>query len=84
MAYLPHDEAVAAGLGGLDVQESQTVVDLLNNALASLLRAKPRELPAHACVHVACRSVDLACLHHARGRGRLPLHAGEPATRTRQ
>uniref|UniRef100_A0A453IQQ5 CUE domain-containing protein n=1 Tax=Aegilops tauschii subsp. strangulata TaxID=200361 RepID=A0A453IQQ5_AEGTS len=41
--YLPHDEAVAAGLGGLDAQESQAVVDLLNDALASLLRAKPRE-----------------------------------------
>ncbi|PNT77956.1 hypothetical protein BRADI_1g70890v3 [Brachypodium distachyon] len=43
VAYLPHDEAVAAGLGGLDVQESQSVVDLLNDALASLLRAKPRD-----------------------------------------
>uniref|UniRef100_A0ACD5TV22 Uncharacterized protein n=1 Tax=Avena sativa TaxID=4498 RepID=A0ACD5TV22_AVESA len=43
VAYLPHDEAVAAGLGGLDAQESQAVVDLLNDALASLLRAKPRE-----------------------------------------
>ncbi|VAI08618.1 unnamed protein product [Triticum turgidum subsp. durum] len=41
--YLPHDEALAAGLGGLDAQESQAVVDLLNDALASLLRAKPRE-----------------------------------------
>ncbi|RLN17228.1 hypothetical protein C2845_PM02G34060 [Panicum miliaceum] len=44
VAYLPHDEAVAAGLGGLDAHESQTVVDLLNDALAALLRAKPREL----------------------------------------
>ncbi|CAL4929679.1 unnamed protein product [Urochloa decumbens] len=43
VAYLPHDEAVAAGLGGLDAQESQAVVDLLNDALAALLRAKPRE-----------------------------------------
>ncbi|OEL22334.1 hypothetical protein BAE44_0016648 [Dichanthelium oligosanthes] len=43
VAYLPHDEAVAAGLGGLDAHESQAVVDLLNDALASLLRAKPRE-----------------------------------------
>jgi hypothetical protein len=41
--YLPHDEAVAAGLGGLDAHESQAVVDLLNDALAALLRAKPRE-----------------------------------------
>lgn len=29
MHYLPHDEEVAAGLGGLDDQESQAVVDLL-------------------------------------------------------
>ncbi|GJN30631.1 hypothetical protein PR202_gb18953 [Eleusine coracana subsp. coracana] len=43
VAYLPHDEAVAAGLGGLDAQESQAVVDLLNDALAALLRALPRE-----------------------------------------
>jgi activating signal cointegrator complex subunit 2 len=43
VAYLPHDEAVAAGLGGLDAQESQVVVDLLKDALASLLRTKPRE-----------------------------------------
>ncbi|WVZ55900.1 hypothetical protein U9M48_006501 [Paspalum notatum var. saurae] len=43
VAYLPHDEAVAAGLGGLDVQESQSVVDLLNDSLAALLCAKPRE-----------------------------------------
>jgi activating signal cointegrator complex subunit 2 len=43
VAYLPHDEAVAAGLGGLDAHESQVVVDLLNDALAALLRAKPRE-----------------------------------------
>uniref|UniRef100_A0A0A9DH47 Uncharacterized protein n=1 Tax=Arundo donax TaxID=35708 RepID=A0A0A9DH47_ARUDO len=43
VAYLPHDEAVAAGLGGLDAQESQAVVDLLNDALAALLSAKPRE-----------------------------------------
>ncbi|GJN08730.1 hypothetical protein PR202_ga26683 [Eleusine coracana subsp. coracana] len=43
VAYLPHDEAVAAGLGGLDAQESQAVVDLLNDALAALLRAPPRE-----------------------------------------
>ena len=43
VTYLPHDEAVAAGLGGLDAHESQVVVDLLNNALAALLRAKPRE-----------------------------------------
>ena len=43
VAYLPHDEAVAAGLGGLDAHESQTVVDLLNDALAALLRAKPRD-----------------------------------------
>ncbi|RCV46029.1 hypothetical protein SETIT_9G499500v2 [Setaria italica] len=43
VAYLPHDEAVAAGLGGLDAHESQAVVDLLNDALAALLRAKPRE-----------------------------------------
>ncbi|XP_062210268.1 uncharacterized protein LOC133911853 [Phragmites australis] len=43
VAYLPHDEAVAAGLGGLDAQESQDVVDLLNDELAALLRAKPRE-----------------------------------------
>lgn len=43
MAYLPHDEAVAAGLGGLDAQESQAVVDLLNDRLAALLRAPPRE-----------------------------------------
>jgi activating signal cointegrator complex subunit 2 len=38
VAYLPHDEAVAAGLGA---QESQAVVDLLNNALAALLRTPP-------------------------------------------
>jgi activating signal cointegrator complex subunit 2 len=43
VAYLPHDEAVAAGLGGLDAHESQVVVDHLNDALAALLRAKPRE-----------------------------------------
>uniref|UniRef100_A0A0D9VQX9 CUE domain-containing protein n=1 Tax=Leersia perrieri TaxID=77586 RepID=A0A0D9VQX9_9ORYZ len=43
VAYLPHDEVVAAGLGGPDAQESQAVVDLLNDALAALLRAKPRE-----------------------------------------
>ncbi|KAG8073919.1 hypothetical protein GUJ93_ZPchr0006g41524 [Zizania palustris] len=43
VAYLPHDEVVAAGLGGLDAQESQAVVDLLNDALAAPLRAKPRE-----------------------------------------
>jgi activating signal cointegrator complex subunit 2 len=43
VAYLPHDEAVAAGLGGLDAQESQAVVDVLNDALAALLRAPPRE-----------------------------------------
>ncbi|KAF0899210.1 hypothetical protein E2562_015567 [Oryza meyeriana var. granulata] len=42
VAYLPHDEVVAAGLGGPDAQESQAVVDLLNDALAALLRAKPR------------------------------------------
>ncbi|XP_062216481.1 uncharacterized protein LOC133916703 [Phragmites australis] len=47
VAYLPHDEAVAAGLGGLDAQESQAVVDLLNDALAALLRAKPREFWRH-------------------------------------
>ncbi|VAH87924.1 unnamed protein product [Triticum turgidum subsp. durum] len=48
--YLPHDEAVAAGLGGLDAQESQAVVDLLNDALASLLRAKPRTECLSACI----------------------------------
>ncbi|KAJ4767420.1 Activating signal cointegrator 1 complex subunit 2 [Rhynchospora pubera] len=47
VAYLPHDEAVASGLGpeagGLDAVESQTVVDLLNDELAALLKMKPRE-----------------------------------------
>ncbi|KAI4366481.1 hypothetical protein MLD38_022354 [Melastoma candidum] len=45
--YLPQDEAVAAGLGadegGLDVIESQRVVDVLNRELSRLLRLKPRE-----------------------------------------
>ncbi|XP_010549274.1 PREDICTED: activating signal cointegrator 1 complex subunit 2 isoform X2 [Tarenaya hassleriana] len=45
--YLPHDEAVAAGLGaedgGLDPVESQRVVDLLNRELTRLLKLSPRE-----------------------------------------
>jgi activating signal cointegrator complex subunit 2 len=45
--YLPHDEAVASGLGpeagGLDVVESQAVVDLLNDEIARLLKMKPRD-----------------------------------------
>lgn len=45
--YLPHDEAVAAGLGadegGLDPVESQRVVDLLNRELSRLLKLNPRD-----------------------------------------
>jgi len=45
--YLPHDDAVAAGLGaedgGLDPEETQGVADLLNQELRALLRMKPRE-----------------------------------------
>ncbi|KAH9755780.1 CUE domain-containing protein [Citrus sinensis] len=45
--YLPHDEAVAAGLGadegGLDPVESQRVVDLLNRELYRLLKLNPRD-----------------------------------------
>jgi activating signal cointegrator complex subunit 2 len=47
VVYLPHDEAVASGLGpdagGLDAVESQAVVDLLNDELAKLLKMKPRD-----------------------------------------
>lgn len=47
VVYLPHDEAVASGLGpeagGLDAIESQAVVDLLNDELARLLKLKPRD-----------------------------------------
>lgn len=45
--YLPQDEAVAAGLrpeeGGLDPEESQRVVDLLNRELSRLLKLHPRD-----------------------------------------
>ncbi|CAN7095806.1 unnamed protein product, partial [Brassica rapa subsp. narinosa] len=57
--YLPQDEAVAAGLGpedgGLDPVESQGVVDLLNRALARLLKLSPRlfwrEVASDASLH---------------------------------
>ncbi|XP_043714373.1 activating signal cointegrator 1 complex subunit 2-like isoform X2 [Telopea speciosissima] len=45
--YLPHDEAVASGLGAedgaLDPVESQRVVDLLNRELSRLLNLPPRD-----------------------------------------
>ncbi|XP_042493492.1 activating signal cointegrator 1 complex subunit 2-like isoform X2 [Macadamia integrifolia] len=45
--YLPHDEAVASGLGAedgaLDAVESQRVVDLLNRELSRLLNLPPRD-----------------------------------------
>lgn len=47
MNYLPHDEAVASGLGvdagGLDATESQRVVDILNEELSVLLKMGPRD-----------------------------------------
>jgi hypothetical protein len=30
MAYRPHDEAITAGLGSLDIQDLHAVIDLLN------------------------------------------------------
>ncbi|CAL9116938.1 unnamed protein product [Musa acuminata var. zebrina] len=47
VTYLPHDEAVASGLGadagGLDAVESQAVVDLLNDELSKILKMSPRD-----------------------------------------
>ncbi|RRT47579.1 hypothetical protein BHE74_00013878 [Ensete ventricosum] len=47
VTYLPHDEAVASGLGadagGLDALESQAVVDLLNDELSKILKMSPRD-----------------------------------------
>lgn len=47
MSYLPQDEAVASGLGadagGLDAEESQAVVDLLNDDLSRILKLSPRD-----------------------------------------
>ncbi|KAJ0982117.1 hypothetical protein J5N97_010372 [Dioscorea zingiberensis] len=45
--YLPQDEAVASGLGaddgGVDAEESQRVVDILNEELSLLLKMRPRD-----------------------------------------
>ncbi|CAN6307607.1 unnamed protein product [Urochloa humidicola] len=68
VAYLPHDEAVAAGLGGLDAQESQAVVDLLNDALAALLRAKPREFWRQAPLDIVPGTDGMIC-HTGAQRG---------------
>lgn len=47
MNYLPQDEAVASGLGagdgGVDAEESQRVVDILNEELSQLLKMTPRD-----------------------------------------
>ncbi|KAI5080760.1 hypothetical protein GOP47_0003943 [Adiantum capillus-veneris] len=47
LPYLPHDDAVAAGLGadlgGIDAVETQRVADLLNEDFGRLLRMQPSE-----------------------------------------
>lgn len=56
--YLPHDEAVAAGLGadegGLDPVESQRVVDLLNRELSRLLKLNPRDFWRQGFIYLFC------------------------------
>lgn len=49
--YLPHEDAVAAGLRewkvGLDASVSQEVIDLLNAELSALLRLRPHQFWKH-------------------------------------
>ncbi|KAM7518410.1 hypothetical protein LguiB_017372 [Lonicera macranthoides] len=62
--YLPHDEAVASGLGadqgGLDPVESQRSVDLLNKELSRLLKLNPmdfwREVASDTSLHAFLES----------------------------
>lgn len=54
--YLPQDEAVASGLGagdgGVDAEESQRVVDILNEELSQLLKMTPRDFWREGLIHL--------------------------------